>query len=101
MLAGLASPAPLQAERVHLVVHGFAPGHDLPGTHLGAGSVVELHPCTGRRRRSGERLGKRLDLTGYFSSPPREVRGDLERDRDELEAARFSVILHEAPVPRA
>ena len=87
-----------KAERVHLVVHGLAPGHDLAGAYLGSGSVMQLHPRAGRGRRSGQRLGECPDLTGNLHPPPSEILGHFELDRYELEAADLANELRKNPI---
>ena len=53
--AGPTGPAPLEAERLDLVLLGGGPGGDLSGANLGTGGVVDLHARSLRRRRPGKR----------------------------------------------
>src|SRR5262249_29024950 len=86
VLARVHRPFELEAERIDRTDRRLAPGHDLPGTGLGAGRVHELRIFSRQAGRPGQTLGPRLHLAGDLGSPAGAVRRDLERDPRALDA---------------
>src|SRR5439155_20165017 len=81
-LAGVGEAEPAGAN-----FHGAAPGGESSGPALRARRIDRLDPLARRRRRPGQGFRAADDPARDLRPPVRQVAGDLDRDRDELEAA--------------
>src|SRR3954465_1625862 len=73
VLAGASGPAPLESERLDLVLRRGGPGRDLTGSNLGAGRVVDLNPRPLGGGRSAERLGTSARLARDLDPPAAKI----------------------------
>jgi hypothetical protein len=92
---------PAHLEAVRLVGHGYPLRRDGAGSDLAPRWVVDLDEDPGRRGRSAERFAAGVHTAGDLRAPEREVVGDLEGDRDELDAAHVGHDLGELGGPSA
>ncbi len=77
----------------------LAPGGNLAGTHLGARRVVKLHPRTSRCGWAGQSFSDCREPPWNLSPPERQILGNLERDRHELDATDVSNQLGKLRLP--
>src|SRR5947207_1249186 len=99
VLARLPDVAPLEAEHVHLVGRRLSPSGDAVGAGLASGRIVRLYALSGQRRRPRQRFATRVDLVGNGGAPVRQVTGDFELDRCNLDAAELGDALRKLSRP--